>query len=304
MPRSERIHREPDGDGYGGGDGMVIPGLELPDLADLTEPAVLETELQEIAPGARRPTAAERAAQIEVDRRIVARLASEGFAGPNTDKLLLATFDHAMAVMKFLVDTGRIFDACARLRRTVRRQHGDDQWTVDDREHLVGSSVDAGVFHVFREYGLRRGRWSPSGGASLATYGVNACVLCFPPVYQKWWRARVLERSFGDLAADVPPRLQADLRQPDPAKVVSDRDEAERYLRQMPQPLRTAVWMRAVEGASQAEAAEFVGMTERSLESRLGRARASLGLSGRDGPPKAGHKPEPELEAQEGDRDR
>ena len=43
---------------------MVIPGLELPDLADLTEPAVLETDLQEIAPGARRPTAAERATQI------------------------------------------------------------------------------------------------------------------------------------------------------------------------------------------------------------------------------------------------
>jgi hypothetical protein len=301
MPRSERIRWEPDDDGSGGRDGLAIPGLEPPDLADLAETAVLDTDLEEIAPAARRPGAAERAAQLEVDRRIVARLASEGFNGPNTEKLLLATFDYATVVMNFLVDTGRIFDACKRLRRTVRRQGGDELWTPDDREHLAGSSVDAGVFHVFREYGLRRGRWSPSGGASLATYGVNACVLCFPPVYQQWWRARVLERSFGDLAADVPSRLQVDVSQPDPAQVICDRDEAERCLLQMPEVVRTAVWKRGVEGATQAEAAEFLGMTEKALESRIGRTRANLGLSARNGPSRARqprtHSPEPGLEA-------
>lgn len=195
-----------------------------------------------------------------------------------------------------------------RLRRTVRRQPGDDRWTAEDCAFLAEASVDAGIFHVFHEYGLRQGRWDPVGGASLATYGVNACVLCFPPVYQKWWRGRVLERSFGDLAADLPARFQVDARQPDPVDLVADRMEVEHLMRQIPEPARTALWARGVEGATQAEAARLVGMTEKALEGRIGRARTNLGLSGRDGPPRAGQpaapRPEPELEAKEGDRDR
>jgi hypothetical protein len=308
MPRSGRIHPEPDDDGSGERDDQAIPGLELADLADLAGQAVLGTDLREIAPGARRDTAAEHAARIEADRRIVARLAAEGFDGPNTNKLLMATFEYATPVVGSLIGTGRIFDACKRLRRTVHRQPGDVLWTADDRKHLTENSVDAGIFYLFRKYALRQGGWTPSGGASLATYGVNACVMCFPPVYQKWWRARVLERSFGDLAADLSARLQADARQPDPANVVTDRMEAERLLRQIPEPARTALWMRGVEGATQAEAASFAGMTEKAMERRIGRARANLDLSGRDGPPKASQsrapRPEPEPEAKEGDRDR
>jgi hypothetical protein len=308
MPRSGRIHPEPDDDGSGERGGAAIPGPELPDLIDLTgHDAALEVDLRELAPGSRRDTPAERAARLEADRRIVSWLAVEGFEGPSTNKLLIAEFEYATPMMRFLIGTGRIFDACNRLRRPVRRQPGDVAWTAEDREFLTETSVDAGIFHLFHEYGLRQGRWDPAYKTSLATYGVNACVLCFPPVYQKWWRGRVLERSFGDLAADLPGRLQADVRQADPADLVTDRMEAERLLRQIPEPARTALWLRGMEGATQAEAADFVGLTEKALEGRIGRARANLGLSAGN-LPKASRprtlKPEPELEAQEGDRDR
>ena len=238
MPRSGRVQPEPADDGSCGEGGVAVPGLEPPDMADLTGQAILDTDLRQIAPGARPDTRVARAAQIERDREIVARLAAEGFEGPLTNKLLLATYEYATPVVSFLIGTGKIFASCVRLRRTVRRQPGDDRWTAEDCAFLAEASVDAGIFHVFHEYGLRQGRWDPAGGASLATYGVNACVLCFPPVYQKWWRGRVLERSFGDLAADLPAGFQVDARQPDPADLVADRMEVEHLMRQIPEGRR------------------------------------------------------------------
>jgi DNA-directed RNA polymerase specialized sigma24 family protein len=133
--------------------------------------------------------------------------------------------------------------------------------------------------------------------------------LCFPAIYQKWWRGRVLERSFGDLAADLPNYAQVSLHQPDPADEAANRVDAERLLMQIPEPARTGLWLRGVHGATQAEAAAAVGLTSKQLERRIGQARENLGLT-RSRPPKpdrdraAAPEPEAELDDQEGDRDR
>ena len=126
--------------------------------------------------------------------------------------------------------------------------------------------------------------------------------MSFPSIYTKWWRGRVLERSFGDLAVDLPPHVQVDLHQPDPAERVVNRLDAERLLLQMPEPARTALWLRGMQDATQAEAASFVGLTEKALESHIGRAREKLGLATAS-PPKADQdltprsQPEAELDA-------
>ena len=250
-----------------------------------------------------------RAAQIEIDRRLVARAAAENFDGPNTKKLLFAAFEYAHPVVGRLIGTGRIFAECARLGRPVERQPGDEVWTEEDRTFLTDSCVDMGILHLFHKYGLKKGRWDPRHGTALTTYGVNACSLCFKSIYQKWWRGRVLERSFGDLAVDLPPHIQVDRHQPDPAEQAVNRVEAERLLRQFSEPARTALWLRSIENATQAEAASYVGLTEKALERRIGRAREKLGLS-QIPPPKGKHEavhnpePEPGLDAQEGDCER
>jgi hypothetical protein len=277
---------DPDPDGSGELDCTELPGPAVLDAVDLGQPDTeFDALLREITPGARLDTPKARAAQIEVDRRIVARVEAENFDGPNTKKLLLHAFDYATPVMGYLIGTGRIYGQCKRLRRPVRRQPGDGAWTQEDCHFLTEACVDAGIFHVFPEHGLKKGRWDPQRGTSLATYAVNACILCFSSVYQKWWRGRVLERSFGDLATDIPQYLQADMRQPDPADRVVNRIEAERLLLEIPEPARTALWLRGVDGATQAEAASYVGMSEKALESRIGRVRVRLGLT-RDSPPK------------------
>jgi len=293
-------------DGSGERD-YAVPGDSAFDSADLAQQpdAALQAILREIAPGARRDTPEARAARIESDRRIVAHAAAENFDGPNTKKLLLAAFQYAHPVVSYLIVTGRIFGECVRLGRPVERQPGDELWTDEDRAFLTDSCVDMGIFHLFHEHGLKRGRWDPRRGTALTTYGVNACSLCFKSIYQKWWRGRVLERSFGDLAVDLPPGVQVDRYQPDPAEQAINRVEADRLLRQISEPARTALWLRGIENATQAEAASYVGLTEKALEGRIGRAREKLGLA-QIRPPKGKHEavlnphPEPGPDAQEG----
>jgi hypothetical protein len=181
----------------------------LLDSADLAQQpdAVLDAALRTMAPGTRRDDAEARAAQIEIDRRIVARMVAENFAGPATTKLLLAAYEYAHPVVGYLISTGQIFGECARLGRPVKRQQDDTLWTDDDRSYLTECCVDMGIFHVFYEYGLKKGRWDPRRGTALTTYAVNACSLCFPSVYRKWLRGRMLEHSFqrpSDRSASLP----------------------------------------------------------------------------------------------------
>jgi hypothetical protein len=278
------------------------------DLAHLPG-AVPDADLRALAPSARRVTAAGRAAQIEADRKMVACAAAENFDGPGTKKLLLAAFEYATPVVGSLVGTGRIFGACSRLGRPVKRRPGDSLWTEDDRVFMTERCVDTGIFGLFYEYGLRKGSWDAGRGTALTTYAVNACVLCFPPVYRKWWQGRELEHAFGDFTVDLPVRLQVDQFQPDPAERVANRLDAERLLMQMPGPVRTGLWLRGMEDETQADAALLVGLSVKALESRIGRARKKLGLppaslreSGQDRGLPAG--PEGDLDAQEGNRDR
>jgi hypothetical protein len=310
MTDAGRLGPEPPGMGSDEPDYVALADSALFDSVDLARQPdeVLDAVLREMAPGTRRDSAEARVAQIEVDRRIVARMAAENFAGPATTKLLLAAHEYAYSVTGYLIGAGRIFGECARLGRPVKRQPGDDVWTKDDRAFLTETCVDKGIFHVFLEHGLKKGRWDPRRRTALTTYAVNACSLCFPAIYQKWWRGRILERSFGDLAVDLPDYLQVNLHQPDPAEQAANRVDAERLMMQIPEPARTGLWLRAAHGATQAEAAAAVGLTGKQLERKIGQARENLGLT-RSRPPKTDQgrapapEPEAELNAQEGDRD-
>jgi hypothetical protein len=311
MTDSGRSGPEPSSRGSDEPDYVALADSAMFDSVDLAlQPdQVLDVILSKLAPGARRDSARARAAQIEADRRLVARLAEENFDGPYTSKFLLAALEYAYPVTGSLIGRGQIFGECKRLGRPVKRHPDDVLWTKDDRLFFTESCVDKGIFHVFREYALKKGRWDPRHHTALTTYAVNACTLCFPAIYQKWWRGHVLERSFGDLATDLPDYAQVNLQQPDPAEQAANRVDAERLLMQIPEPARTGLLLRGVHGATQAQAAAAVGLTSKQLERKIGQARENLGLTRRR-PPKpdqdhaAAPEPETELDDQEGDRDR
>lgn len=300
MTDSGRLGPELPDEGSDERDYVALINSALLDSAGLAQQPgeVLDAVLRELAPDARRDTPEVRAAQIEIDRRIVMRVRAENFAGPNTTKLLLAAHEYASPVVGSLIGTRRIFGECVRLRRPVKRRPGDEQWTKDDHAFLTETCVDQGIFHVFLEHGLKR--WDPSRRTALTTYAVNACILCFSAAYQTWWHIRVLEHSSGDMAVDLPAYLQINQHQPDPAEQAVNRIDAERLMRQIPEPARTGLLLRGVEGATQAEAAAALGLTVKQLERKIGRARENLGLT-QSRPPKTDqdHAPGPEREAEE-----
>ena len=111
MTDSGRLNPEPPGEGSDERDYAALIDSALLDSIDQAQQPdeALEAILHEMAPGARRDTAEMRAARIEIDRRIVARLAAENFAGPDTKKFLWTAYDYVLPVVGYLIRTGKIW---------------------------------------------------------------------------------------------------------------------------------------------------------------------------------------------------
>ena len=94
-----------------------------------------------------------------------------------------------------------------------------------------------------------------------------------------WARRRSVRRW---IAAVLPIGDDASLvadRSPSPEAVTGDAIElrrTERAIAELPSSLREALVLTAIEGLSQREAAEVLGVSEKAVETRVGRARASL----------------------------
>lgn len=272
--RNSRTAKQPDPDHRDG----QMPAQEDHFLA-LVPDEHLEQVLASLAPGARRDAPEVRAARIELDRRLVERIAAQGFKGRDYEKLVERVYQYSYPIVHHLITTGQIFAQAKRLQRPIRRHEGDYHWTGEDCAWLAERSVDEGVLNVFCQVGLKQARWDHTRGTALSTYGVNASVRSFPRVYQQWWRSHQLEDKVSTLQADgLPFTALVDPTQPDPAEHAVTRIEAKRLLSQLPQPLRRALWLRAVDDLGQAAAAAATGMTEKAMESQLTRARKRMGL--------------------------
>ena len=77
-----------------------------------------------------------------------------------------------------------------------------------------------------------------------------------------------MEDAFGVASGDASPEAEAG----DRAALA----KARAAMAQLPTKLREVLVLRAIEGMSQAEAAEALGVTEKTVETRLYRARAQL----------------------------
>src|SRR5690242_12826551 len=67
---------------------------------------------------------------------------------------------------------------------------------------------------------------------------------------------------------------------PDPEETCARGEQVDLFrasLKSLPPALRSAVWLRDVEGLSTAEAARALGLSEGTLKSQLHRARSKLG---------------------------
>jgi RNA polymerase sigma factor CnrH len=92
-----------------------------------------------------------------------------------------------------------------------------------------------------------------------------------------WHRRRRLRRLFGLGMGAVPETISDDAPGQDQAESArAELDRAWAAIARLPEILRETLLLRTVEGLSQAEAAEVLGVTGKTIETRLHRAREKL----------------------------
>ena len=129
----------------------------------------------------------------------------------------------------------------------------------------------AAAIPVFTKVVFKQRRWTPSRGASLKTYFVNACILQFARLQARWLADRRAVRPSG-LEFDPDAATSA----PDPAVTVALQDEAHRMLSMIKdKQLREILALRSI-GWTAEDAARQVGLTAKAAEGRLARVRKSL----------------------------
>lgn len=116
------------------------------------------------------------------DLALVDKLTHAGFSGPAWRRFAheLARYGHA--VMMAWMWTGEIF--AQRKARGCPLAPAPSAWDYEDRMNLANDTVTDAI-RKFRAT-LVEGKWSVTGGASLKTYFVGACVYAFGNPYRKW----------------------------------------------------------------------------------------------------------------------
>ncbi len=206
---------------------------------------------------------AKRLARLEGDKDLYARLMLRGYVGPEYDHFAKALVEYALPVLRAWIFSGTIFARCQqkgfgglpRSRAQIPLSECQDL-AVD----TIVNSLDA-----FRRKVLIPARWNPTKGASLKTFFVGQCVLQFPNAYRSWFArvARQLPLADPVLVDELVSREP----RPDTGALLS---EAMRSL--APDSMKLIETARRL-GYTNAEIAEVLSTTEKSVETRIARHR-------------------------------
>lgn len=161
------------------------------------------------------------------------------------------------AGFRWLMDTHK-----ARVFRLVRGYVGDDDEALDITQECFVSA-----FAALRRYDPARPfrTW-------LLAIAVNKC--------RDWGRKRAV-RSFLSFALPVEEARQVASEAPDPEAALASEGESRRIqaaLAQLPANLKAPLILCALEGMSQDEAAELLGISRKAVETRIYRARQKLAV--------------------------
>lgn len=137
---------------------------------------------------------------------------------------------------------------------------------AEDARDLAAGTVPPALPHLRRQ--LLAGRWDPTGGAALTTWFNNLCIMFLPGPWRAWRR----EHSMLSRRVELDPERFVDpSTRPD---AVIYEIEFERYVEILDDDLADLVRLDA-DGFTDAEIAQAVGRTSKSVEYRLAKARES-----------------------------
>ena len=209
-----------------------------------------------------------------LDQQRLDALAATGFTGPTYHGFSDDLWQHALPILKSKMRSGEIFTMCSD-KNVVLDPTSDERAvlhsSIEDRDALAVDTIAAAI-RQFRVT-LMEGGWKPSGGASVETYFIGACVLAFGDVFRKWARTRrrhlaqILQNTEVDTLA-----AQLISKALDPEQAAVTRDTVEIILRKSTPQTRMicALIMRDIPFS---EIAEQIGITERAVEGKMRRLR-------------------------------
>lgn len=215
----------------------------------------------------------ERLQRLEGDRDLAETLRAANFAGRDYDTFANEIAKYGLAVIRGWIYKGMI------------RAKVQEKWGLLEPEPRPGAMIedadglaDETVVHAlnaFRDTVLIPGKWDPQRGASLRTFFVGQCLLQFSNVYKSWCREQ--RRNYAqpvdlDLVEDgimgrQPP--EADER-----AIITDQLR-HAFGKIADERSRTVFYLNAL-GHSHRDIATKLSMTEKAVESVMGRVRRQI----------------------------
>lgn len=201
--------------------------------------------------------------------RLNARFASLAAGERPSSDLVNELTGYALTVMSTLIRTGRIFAECARKGRSLGETYRipADQ----DIEDLVADAVLDGL-ELFRRNDSAD-RWRSGAGAAPTSYLVGACILCFPNIYRRYWRSRLITDRVLPVGAILDDDAGDTIRSAEASALGMGMLHA--VLAECA-PLQRAAIVLEAQGYSHREMADLLGVTHRSVEAHLRRGRKRL----------------------------
>jgi DNA-directed RNA polymerase specialized sigma24 family protein len=208
--------------------------------------------------------------RLRADRLLVDAVLEQGLGGPVHRALEDELIRYAVPVLRRLLADGRLVSKATQLRRPPARPDAWLYFTDDDRQEFAHDMV-ANALPRFTRVVFEARRWTPWGGASLKTYFVNACILQFARLQEKWLDDQKAVRPSG---LEFDPDAFAAVS--DPAVTVITQDEVSRLLLKVKDEQLVKVLLLRGAGWTAEDAAQQAGLTIKAAEGRLARFRKDL----------------------------
>lgn len=228
--------------------------------------------------GPRHRAIARNVARREEDRELIAKLAKSNFEGPAQELFEAEQAAYGYPVMMAWTRTGKIVKKAAGIGRPLSIPSGGLGWSREDRSELSSETV-ARALNFFREKVLRAGTWDHTRGATINTYFVGACLFQFPNVYQAWQAEQRRWNSRPAVSIDDPDALGLLHQVPgdgDTERRAIARNQLQEVMAELASkyPDLHEVVMMQLDGYTDAQAAQRLGVTSRAVEGRWHRFRA------------------------------
>ncbi|QWF20504.1 hypothetical protein KM427_16120 [Nocardioides sp. LMS-CY] len=209
---------------------------------------------------------ADKVDRLAGDVEVVMLLALSNYEGDRWDVFATELAKYGMAVIGGWMHKGLIHHKC-RAKGFGLPELGRP-FEPDEITELTSETVAKALYHFRRDVLLKR-KWDSTRGATLRTYFVGQCIIRFANIYRHWWGN---ESRFRQASRSDDHELLNELggvRTDDFQRAAAHRDEIERCLAEVKDDRVKHAMLLTAAGRSQAEIADLLDCTEKTVERML-----------------------------------